>query len=425
MSKSVAQFVTSVYGSDNFDLEVWNENQAFLDERNYFNPVPDPGSTGNTDYAVLQATIQMLQDPTNGLTDVQVGDGFSNQNPWNSGVTVPAGTAGIDHHPYRQDNNVAPGSWAEGGIQPVNWQGLPKRAANGVVQPIFTPTFRAFFPEYYLTGIQTETMMRDLSTTTSYIGGTPHGAMIASSGSKPPATWITEYNLDWAVATANGLPSADLAELQAKAALRFYLSYASEGAQAIDLFGAKGISTTNMDLISPAFYTAVDANPSSYPQNLAGTTMQAVGRLTSTLAGAQPITQPRQLTLSSIAQYGNNSQFTGNGTSTYPDLYDRNVLTFFPFQVNQNTFEAAVYVMTRDLTHKYTSQPAAGMTPYDMPPEQFKLTIGNVNAATATVSLYDPLTGTNQPATILSRTNNQIVVQLSATDSPRMLKITG
>jgi hypothetical protein len=423
--KGVAQFVAGVYGSDNFDLEVWNENQAFLNEANYFNPIPDPGANGNTQYAVLQATIGMLQNPANGLTDVQVGDGFSNQNPWNSGTTVPAGTAAIDRHPYAQDNNVAPGSWSEAGIQPVNPQGLPTRARTGIVQPIFTPTFRAFLPEYPLTGIQTETLIRDLSSTTSYISGVPHGALTHPAGSAAPAMWITEDNLDWAVAQANGMPTADLPEFQAKAALRFYLSYASAGAQAVDLFAAKGISPTNMDLISPAFYNAVDANPSSYPQNLAGPTMQAVGRLTGTLAGAQPIAQPRQLTLTQIAQYGNNSQFTGNGTSTYPNLYDRNVLTFFPFQVSQNKFVAAVYVMTRDLTHYYTSTPQQGQTPYDMPPEAFQITIGNVNGQTASVSYYDPLTGSQQAATIVSRTTNQIVVQLAATDSPRMLTING
>ena len=38
----------------------------------------------------------------------------------------------------------------------------------------------------------------------------------------------------------DGLPPADVPEFQAKAALRFYTSYASEGAGMIDLFGAEG-----------------------------------------------------------------------------------------------------------------------------------------------------------------------------------------
>ena len=79
--------------------------------------------------------------------------------------------------------------------------------------------------------------------------------------------------------------------------------------------------------------------------------------------------------------------------------------------------------MTSDLTHYYTPNPARGYTPYDLPPESYQLTIGNVNAAAATASLTDPLTGQQQPATIVSRNGSQIVVELQATDSPRMLTI--
>ena len=80
-------------------------------------------------------------------------------------------------------------------------------------------------------------------------------------------------------------------------------------------------------------------------------------------------------------------------------------------------------MMTRDLSHFYTSHPAPGQSPYDLPPENYRLTIGNVDAAHAVVSLTDPLTGTSQPASIVSRSGDQIVVQLQATDSPRMLTI--
>lgn len=422
--KGVADFVRSVYGSDNFDVEVWNElsfGSDFLSESNYYNPVPDPGSTGDVTNALLQATIQMLHDPANGLSDVQVGDGFSNQEPFTSGTTVPPGTAAIDKHYYVRSMNIYPGSPTESGIQPVDAQGQPAPNPNGVVQHVFTPTFRAFFPEFYLTGIKTETLMRDLSPIQTSIFGTPHGADTHPVGSPPPTLWMTEDNLDQTEATANGLPAGDLQEFQAKAAMRFYVSYASEGMQAIDLFAAKGGACCQM--IPQAFFNAVDKRPGIYPGRLGGLTMRAVGRLTSTLSAAQQIVQPRQLTLDAIAQYGDDSQFTGNGTSAFPNLYNRDVLAFFPFQVSENRFVAAVYVMTRDLTQHYTSSPAPGQTAYDLPPEEFRLTIGNVDAAHATVSLTDPLTGTQQPAAIVSRNGSEIEVQLAATDSPRMLTI--
>jgi hypothetical protein len=82
-----------------------------------------------------------------------------------------------------------------------------------------------------------------------------------------------------------------------------------------------------------------------------------------------------------------------------------------------------VYVMTRDVTHYYTAHPAPGLTSYDMPAQQFRLTIGNVDASYARVSFSDPLTGASVPARIVSRNHRTVVVQLPATDSPRMLTI--
>lgn len=123
-------------------------------------------------------------------------------------------------------------------------------------------------------------------------------------------------------------------------------------------------------------------------------------------------------------------QFQGNGTigtTATSSLTDRDVLAFFPFQMSPGNTVAAVYVMSRDLSHEYTSTPALGQTPYDEPPEQFRITIGNLNAATARVAgLYDPLTGTSvSGARIISRGSNSVVVRVPATDSPWLLKLTG
>lgn len=429
-ARSVAEFVRDTYGSSAFDIEVWNEltfGSAFLDETNYYSPVPDPGSTGDVTAVLLQRTAQMLHDPANGLPGVKVGDGFSNQMPWPSGATVPLGTNAIDKHPYSA-SRVFPGSSDEPGIRPLDALGEPNysaaaaaAAASQPIRPKFTPTYRIFMPEYLLTGTQTETLMRDLSPITSYVYETPHGARTHPNGGPPPAMWITEDGLDATAAVSNGLPPADVPEFQAKTALRLLASYASEGAQAIDLFAADGGPCCQ--LIPQSFFDAVDANPESYPASQGGMTMVSVKRMTSTLAGAKTVLHSRQLTLTAIAQAGNAAQFTGNGTAPLPSLYNRDVLAFFPFQVTAHRFVSAVYVMTRDLTHHYASHPAPGSTPYDLPAEQFRLTIGNVMGRHARVSLTDPLTGIHVRAHIVARTKTSIVVQLPVTDSPRMLTI--
>jgi hypothetical protein len=344
--------------------------------------------------------------------------------PWVSGTTVPSGTAAIDKHPYPPQLSF-PGSIVDSGHNTqVNALAQTGQKAGAGASGVITPNYRVFMPEYYLTGIQTETLMRDLSPFTSMIQGTPHGAATHPAGNQPaPKMWISEVGMNAGEAENWGLPAADAPEMQAKAALRFFTAYASEGVNAIDLFAVNG--GPDWQLASQAFLNAVAADPSQYPSGSVGqggVVMQAVSRLVATLNGAQPIFSPRQLSLLSIASDNNQDvQFAGNGTSGSPSLYNRDVLAFFPFQVSQYKFVSSVYVMSSDLTHEYTSDPGPGQTPYDMPSETFRITIGNINGANATVSLYDPLTGMSDPATIVARGFHQVTVQLQATDSPRML----
>ncbi len=101
--RTTMNLVTSTYGSDNFDVEVWNEldnNSDFLNLGDYYNPLP-AATQGDTDQAILAATAAFLHDPANGWPDVQVGDGFTNQTVPNADVeTLPAGINAIDKHPY-------------------------------------------------------------------------------------------------------------------------------------------------------------------------------------------------------------------------------------------------------------------------------------------------------------------------------------
>ncbi|MGA2009354.1 MAG: hypothetical protein ABSH51_02295 [Solirubrobacteraceae bacterium] len=428
--KAVCDFVRSTYGSDEFDVEVWNElsfGSAFLNESDYFSPVPDPGATGSVDDAILAATVSMLADPNGGLTGVRVGDGFANSIPWVSGATVPPGTAAIDHHPYSSATTF-PAAATESGDRPLDALGRAAYRVQGTGATardadLFVPHYTSFFPEYYLTGIQTETLMRDLSPLPSLIDGTPHGAATHPPGAPAPANWITETNLSAAQARGLGMPAADIPEFQAKVALRDYLAYASEGAQAIDLYATAGGACCQ--LIAQRFLAAAAADPGGYPGDGAGgRALMVVRRMLSTIAGAQPIAAARQLTLEAIASDNDGDvQFAGDGTTAFPSLYNRDVLAFFPFEVDPHRFVSAVYVMTRDLARRYTSRPAPGQTPYDLPAESFRLTIGNLDGRAARVSLLDPLTGSREPVTIVSRAGDRIVVALRATDSPRMLTI--
>src|SRR5450755_2696637 len=71
--RAVCDLVKAAYGSDDFDVEVWNElsfGSDFLAEANYWRPVPDPGAAGSVTAALLSRTVALLADPANGLTGV-------------------------------------------------------------------------------------------------------------------------------------------------------------------------------------------------------------------------------------------------------------------------------------------------------------------------------------------------------------------
>ena len=134
-----------------------------------------------------------------------------------------------------------------------------------------SPTYDAFFPEYYLNAIQTEHLIRDLSPFTTSLYGTPHGRFTAPPGGQPPTMWITEWNLDPAGADPSNpanlggaplpnLTDSDIEHMHAKSALRYLTSVVSKGVSAVHLFAAKHGSLALVDPISsPRCVTAVVA----------------------------------------------------------------------------------------------------------------------------------------------------------------------
>ena len=160
--RTTMNLVTSTYGSDNFDVEVWNEldnNSDFLNLGDYYNPLP-AATQGDTDQAILAATAAFLHDPANGWPDVQVGDGFTNQTVPNADVeTLPAGINAIDKHPYEGLQRY-PQDTEAGGSMPLDAFGAAAfTKVNGQIIDTFNPTYSAFLPEFFLTGIQTETLI--------------------------------------------------------------------------------------------------------------------------------------------------------------------------------------------------------------------------------------------------------------------------
>jgi hypothetical protein len=109
-----------------------------------------------------------------------------------------------------------------------------------------------------------------------------------------------------------------------------------------------------------------------------------------------------------VADTDGRRQFEGDGTPEHPPLYDRDALAAFPFQLSDRARVVAVYVMSRDVRR-------------DTPAEPFRLTLGGVKARSARVSLYDPAGGHFAPVRIAARSGDRLVLDVSVTDSPRLL----
>jgi hypothetical protein len=402
-----------VLGSDAFDVEVWNElvlGSNFLFPARYYSPVPAAFlGLGDPTQQILVRTVNYLRDPTHGVPNLGIGNGFANQTPFASGATSPIGLTAIDKHPYRSIRTFPVDATFDTN-RPVDALGNPDgiRDVSGAWHDSFLPTYRALFPEYFLSGIQTEYMERDLSPITTKIGNVPHGRnTVPPGGTAPLQTWITETNID---PSGAGLQTAaDKRHLQAKSTVRALAAFVNKGVSALYFYAVANGDWAIYDPIAPG----------------GGETMAAVKRFTAAFAGPASIAQPRALMLTAVADQANHVQFAGDGTAAHPPLHNRDVVAFFPFQADVHRFVVPTYVMTRDMAKLYSATaPSTDATRYDLPPEAYQLTVTGIDAATLQATATDPLTGQSAPVTVVSRSGTTAVLQLDLTDYPRLLVLT-
>jgi thrombospondin type 3 repeat protein len=436
----VTRETRNILGNDNFDVEIWNElgfGSDFLYSDRYYAP-PLMSGSGDPTYVIPSRTIAWLRDPANGVSGVGIGNGFESQRPWASGATSPLGLTALSKHPYRNMRRFPQDSGNDApGIRPLDALGRVDGTYDGATNrwsDNFAPIYDAFFPEYYLNAIQTEHFIRDLSPITTDLYGTPHGRFTGPAGGQPPTMWVTEWNMDPSgadpsnPANAGGPPlsrltDGDVRHMQAKAVLRFLTAWVNKGVSAVHFFAVK---QGNLALVDPGFFTALHQGGGAYPgDDLGGETMMAVRGLSAALTGAEPVGQTRSLSLQEIGDYEGRMQFEGDGTAAHPPLYDRDVVAFFPYQVNDHRFVIPVYVMTRNIAKLYRPEaPVGDTTRYDLPDERFRLSIGGLRTSTRiAVRASDPLSGRSIATRVVSHSGDSLVVELPLTDSPRLLTI--
>lgn len=421
---TVTRRVKAILGSSEFDVEIWNEftfGASFLDANQYYatpqyNGVIDDG-------VILQRTVERIKAPGAGLDGVRIGTGFSNQRPWDSGETIPAGVDALGKHLYPQNRRFPDAT--ELRQRPLDATGAMSGTQTSASSWVdgFAPTYDSFFPEQPLSGIVTETMVRDISPLTTVVPDpagrqTKHGR---NAGTKPEL-WMTEFNLHtpFAAELGESFTRADEEHLRAKSTLRALTAFVNKGVTQLDFYAA---TTDEWGLIGGDFWSRLRSE-GAYPGDTAGgPALNGVRRLVGAL-GNDRITQRRALTLDRIGDFAGNTQFAGDGTAAHPALFNRDVLAVLPFQTSDHRFVVPVYVMTRNLAKNYAPDaPQSDVTRYDLPPERYQLTIGGTRSADAKVAATDPLTGASVDVKVVSRSGGKLVVELEATDSPRLLTI--
>lgn len=436
-----------------FDLEVWNEltfGSDFLDINRYYDP---PVAEGRPPYEeILARTVAYVVDSKNGLPGVGVCDGFNNQWPWGSGAKAPPGLAALGKHPYAGVKRFpADRSQIGANQRPVNALGTPEGRPLGPDRwaDEFIPSYVSHFPEYTLTAIQGEHLVRDLSPIATTIQGVPHGRTTRPNwpDGRPapaPGLWITEVNLDPAGAdpgdlaaylkahaapVAPGLTRGDADRMKAKALLRYLTSFTNKGLGRVYFFAVRDENPLGLGLVSDALLARAKGDVPADDPALASPAMLAVRRLVAAMPGGT-IAAPRSLSVLEIAEEHGHKQFEGDPATAgrspdpHPPLYNRDVLGVFPFQATDSKFVVATYVMTRNLARLYRPEaPASDPSRFDLPAERYRLTLGGVRGPGVNLDLYDPLTGEHPPATRVAAEGARIVVELPLTDSPRLLTI--
>ena len=144
---------------------------------------------------LLKETVAFVRNPANGISpNVGISDGFASQTPFPSGALAPLGMTALSKHLYNGAKQF-PADYHEGHLRPLNAMGFRDTVGEKGFTPLFIPQFQSLFPEYFLSAISTETLVRDIAPITTTIYGLKHGREVGPVGGAPVQKWMTEYNL--------------------------------------------------------------------------------------------------------------------------------------------------------------------------------------------------------------------------------------
>ncbi|MBV8483513.1 MAG: hypothetical protein JO077_11675 [Verrucomicrobia bacterium] len=392
-----------------FDLELWNEltfgSQYLILPLYYGQPMlADSLSVGN---ALMTNTAAVLTENAGQFGGVVLEDGFANENPFAASSLEPPRFGALGKHPYPVSATYPAGQERVEGML---------NALLDVDDYSFIPSYSTYMPEYYGTGLQTETIIRDLTSITTSVYGAAHGqhARVVNGRVLPCTVFITEIGIIPAAVGVMDSPTSLL--MKAKGESRILTFFLNKGAGLVDLFAACGGGDWDYQVLSLTFEQYAVTN-STYPADdtpYVSPALHIISEIVSQMANGvdNSLTESktRKLEVKEILGSNNNYQFAGDGTAAHPPGYDREAFAFLPYQVNTHKFVIPYYVMTRNIAQPLT-------------PETFEIKFTGVHAKGASISVYDPLNDVSVPVVVNSATGNELTLTVTAADYPYLLII--
>ena len=397
-----------------FDLEIWNEvtfGSQFLALSLYYGQVPSLTTLATVCGNLITNTAKTATDNPKQFNGVVIEDGFANENCNSLAEAEPERIGALGKHLYPQILNFP--QQQSGNIM-LN-QLLQLEAPTPFP---FVPSYNTFIPESFATFLATPSVIQDLSPfTTLDVYGNPHGENSRTINGKviPCTVFVTETGIQPACA---GVVDSNAAMLmKAKGDSRILTFYLNKGATQVDLFAASGSGDWDFGLFSNAFVQYALSN-SNYPSSdtpYVSPALTLIGNIVSqmqvNLDPSLKSSKTRNIEVTNIESPDTYIQFTGNGTSAYPNGFDRERFVFLPFQSNAHRFVIPYYVMTANIATPMNS------------PETFSVGISGIKTQGATITAYDPLNNTAVPLSIHSEKTNRLNLKLPAIDYPYLLII--
>ncbi len=403
----VSSFVASKLGTTGtaalgFDLEIYNEltfGNKFLYINKYYQPKLETYDENSIWDNLVNETAKYIDQNPASFAGVGLSNGFSNTIPWTASSKQPERINAINKHPYAGVREF-PAREPTGTKLGQNAQEITE-----------VPEYTSLFPEYYGTGIQTETLLRDSAPLNTDIYRVVHGRY-GRSTDQLVNVWITEVNIN--PAELGITDAAAAGALKAKTTARYFAFFLNKGVTKLQLYTAltREDGDTGYGIMQKNFADYASQN-TVYPTDDSLYTSPALlvtRRITDLFKrDLDPsLTQTRQLEVRSVQDNHDHVQFAAVGNQ--PALYNREVFTVLPYQVSAKRFVIGYYVMTRDVRQSLAS-------------EEYTIELAGLKAAGAQISAYDPFTDTLVPLKLHALESNKLVVTLPATDYPRYLVV--